>query len=114
MWYDLFRDRAIVNFGNESFGVTFTHWGRRGRSWSFRWDNVITIDAVLIETACFEFRYVFQSSAGQSNFVSDDMENWSAFEDAIRRRFPDFNWSNVEATKRYENRNTAFNCWKRS
>jgi hypothetical protein len=40
------------------------------------------------------------------------LENWNALEDAVRRRFPDFNWGNVDAARRYENRDKRFPCWK--
>jgi hypothetical protein len=109
---NLFKNRAIINVGEETFGVTFTHWGRRRRSWSLRWQDVVAIDVLVVEVPDFALSYVFQASGNRANFLSDDMENWSALEEAVRKRFPDFDWGNVDTARRYDNRNKRFLCWK--
>jgi hypothetical protein len=112
---NLFRNRAIVNVDDESFGITFTHWTRKRRSWSLRWQDVVGIEAAMVEVPFDgdQVRFLFQGADEHWYFISDDMENWSALEGAVRKRYPDFNWSNVDTAKRFENKNKRFPCWKR-
>ncbi len=113
---NLLKNRAIVNISDECFGVTFTHWARKRRSWSFHWQDVVDIEAVMVELPFdgVQVRFLFQGAGGHSYFISDDMENWGVLEEAVRKRFPDFNWDNLEAAKRYENKDKRFPCWKRA
>ncbi|MEI7935184.1 MAG: hypothetical protein WCK27_00715 [Verrucomicrobiota bacterium] len=110
---NLLKNRAIVNVSDESFGITFTHWTRKRRSWSVQWRDVIAIEAMVVEVPCFEAGFVFQLAEKKECFISDDMENWGALEEAVRKRFTDFNWSNADVAKLYENRNKRLPCWKR-
>jgi len=112
---NLLKNRAIININDEAFGVTFTHWTRKRRTWSFRWQDVIAIEAVMVAIPLNgdQFRFLIQGVGDKRNFISDDMENWSALEDMIRKRFPDFNWANVDAAKVYANMDKRFSCWKR-
>lgn len=107
------KNRAIINVNDENFGITFTHWTRKRRSGSIQWRDVVAIEAMVVEEPSFELGFVFYLIRETEYFVSDDMENWEALEDAVRKRFPDFNWSNVDAAKLHANRNKRFPCWKR-
>jgi hypothetical protein len=111
---DLIRDKAVINVGEESLGVTFTHWGRRKKSWSVRWDDVYAINAVGVESPDFALGLKFLLAGDRTCFLSDDMEKWDALIEAIRKRYPDFNWSNLDMATNYQNRNQSFPCWKRS
>jgi hypothetical protein len=110
---NLIKNRAIIGVCDESFGITFTHWTRKRRSWSLRWQDVVAIDVMMVEVPDFELGFSFQLADGRAGFLSDNMENWSALEGIVRKRFPDFNWNMVETAKRFENRNKRFTCWKR-
>lgn len=109
---NLVRNRAIINVTDETFGVTFTHWTRKRRSWSLRWKDVTAIEVMLVESVCFTLTFYFQVAEERWAALSDDMENWNALEEAVRKRFPDFSWNNVETAKRFENKNKRFPCWK--
>jgi len=109
---NLFRNREIIFVNEESFGVTCTHWTRRGNrwSWSLRWENVLAIEAMQIEPASIGF--VFVTLEERWRFLAEDMENWSALKEAVRMRYPGFNWDNFELAKNYID--TRIPCWKRS
>ena len=107
------KNRAIIHVSEEGCGVNFTHWARRRRSWSIRWQDVVAIDAMVVEVPCFELGFIFQTAEGWSGFLSDDMENWKTLVEAVRRHFPSFNWENVDAARRYENRDKRVICWRR-
>jgi len=111
-----FKDRAIIRFGHEDFGVGFTHWGRKRRSWSMRWQDILRIDAMVVEVPLygFQLRLLFLDHNTEWRFVADDMENWDAFEQSIRMRIPPFNWANIEQARRYLNRGKRFSCFERS
>lgn len=111
---DLIRDRAIINAGEESLGVTFTHWGRRKKSWSVRWNDVVAIDAVGTESPNFTVGLKFFLVGERACFLSDDMEKWDVLIEAVRRHYPKFNWGNLDMATRYQNRNQSFPCWKRT
>jgi hypothetical protein len=111
---NLFRDRAIVNVDDESFGITFTHWTRKRQSWSLRWLDVVVIEVTMVEVPFNgdQLRLLFQGANGHWYFISDDMENWGALAEVVRKRFLDFNWSNVDVACHLKNRNKRFPCWK--
>ena len=109
----IFRNRAIINVDDESFGITFTHWTKRRCSWSLRWQEVHAIDAMVVEIPCFEFGFFFQVSEDKGGFISNDMENWSMLVESVRKRYPDFNWANIDTAKRFENKNKRIQCWTR-
>jgi hypothetical protein len=111
MWFDIdyFRNREIIFVTAEAFGVRFSHWTRRRRSWSLRWENVLAIDAMQIEPAYIVLRFL--CTEDRWRVLAEDMENWSALETAVRKRYPDFNWENFERAK--SRIDMRFPCWKR-
>jgi hypothetical protein len=111
---DFIRHRAIITTDEESLGVTFTHWGSRRKSWSVPWNDVVAINAIGIESPDFTLGLKFLLIGDRTVYLSDDMEKWDTLIEVVRKRYPDFNWSNLDMATHYQNRNQSFPCWKRS
>lgn len=107
---NLLRNRTILTVTDEGFGVTFTHWTRKRKSWLANWRDVAEIDAMLIEPGIIGLLVCMAD--GREAFLAEDMENWTVFEETVRRQYPDFNWDNYEQAKRQLDKRLL--CWKRS
>jgi len=107
---NLFRDSAVIEANDELFRITPTHWLKRKRAWSSKWTEVTAIEAVLAEPG--DIGFVFQLEDGRQASISEDMTNWPIFLEAVRKRFPDLDWSNFERAR--QNLYTRLLCWKRT
>ncbi len=104
------QNTAIINLGDETFGVVFTNLGWKRASWSLQWTDVIAIDAMQVEPAFIGLGFI--TGENQWKFASEDMKNWSALEQVIRERYPEFNWKNFDRAKNFIE--TRFPCWRRT
>jgi hypothetical protein len=108
--FNFFRDRAIVNVDAQSVTVNFTHWERKRKSFSLRWEDVNAIKAVQLEPAIMALVFCTDQELRWS--ISEDMENWSALLDMVHRNCQGFDWITFEETKGHINKSLL--CWKRT
>jgi hypothetical protein len=110
---NLFKDSAVITVDEESFHIAPTHWMKRRRSWSSRWEDVVAIDAMWSFAGFYSgyLGFFICMADGRSAFIADDMDNWDAFKEAVRKKFPGFDWENFNRAKSVANK--RFPCWKR-
>lgn len=103
---------ANIFINEDSFGVKFL--SRLSNAWdsfSFQWNDVFRIDAMRIEPDGFIL--VFWTANDRQKFLAENWQNWNLLEQAIRRRYPDFNWSNFDKARKHQgDLSTRFMCWK--
>src|SRR5260221_7844584 len=107
---NLFLDSAVIQVSEDSFRITPTHWLRKRHSWSAPWASVVAIEAVLAEPGDIGFIFSFEDR--RQSFISEDMQNWPSFLEAVRRKFPGLDWSNFE--KAEQSLYTRVPCWKKA
>lgn len=107
-----FRHRQIIFVNEESFGVTFTHYNEKWSSRTLRWADVRAMDAM--QLASGNVGLVVRTANGQPSFISANSENWSLLEEAIRTRYPNFDWENFQNAKdNQDDLSKSFRCWGR-
>lgn len=109
MLLDLFRDKAQVSAGGESISVTFTHWTRRSKNFSFDLQRVRAVEAVQIEPAIMQLTFVLED--GSRRDISEAMAGWGEVLAFVQSRFAGFDCDAYERAKGDIGR--VCTCWSK-